>query len=626
MKKYKEQLRKLIEEKRHSWSNLLKSAYKHILDDMLANVPKVFLGQKAATLAYCYLNDVEALPKCKICGKELSDLRADPFNGFNGTCGSKECVSKYRYAQTKKAVLEKYGVANVYALKSTHDKAAATKHARYGFSTYNNAEKNKATCLEKYGVDNPAKAEEFKEKSKQTCLEKYGVEYSLQAEEVREKIKKSSLEKYGVENPGGSVQSVQKIKAVLTAKYGPDVCSPGDLLRELQYTEKSRQTCIERYGVAHPAQSEEVKAKHKTACLEKYGCSNYMTYLSYKILEDCEYDRPLFSLAEYDAKAKDFSLKFQCCKCGSEFTAEIHDGKHRHCPKCYPTDRFGTSLDEIELYDFIKSISQDAVHNDRSLIKPFELDVYIPAKKLAFEYDGLYYHQYGAKDKRYHLTKTEMCASHGVQLIHVFESDWKLKPGIVKSRIKNLLGRFDHVVYARKCEIKAVSSKDSAAFQNANHIQGAVGAAVHLGLYHDGELVSLMTFGKCRFSKHYDWELLRFCSKLGYHIPGGASRLLKRFEREYSPKSLVSYADRRWSAGKLYEALGFRLDHASGPNYWYFKNGSCLLESRVKYQKHKLEKLLEKFDPAKPETLNMAENGYGVIYDCGNLVYAKDYS
>lgn len=166
MKKYKEQLRKLIEEKRRSWSNLLKSTYKYIFDDMLANVPEVFIGQKVATLAYCYLNDINEFPKCKICGKELSDLRADVFNGFNGTCGSKECVNKYRYAQTEKTVLEKYGVTNVYVLKSTHDKAAATKCTRYGSSTYNNIEKNKATCLEKYGVDNPAKAEEVKEKSK----------------------------------------------------------------------------------------------------------------------------------------------------------------------------------------------------------------------------------------------------------------------------------------------------------------------------------------------------------------------------------------------------------------------------------------------------------------------------
>ena len=132
-----------------------------------------------------------------------------------------------------------------------------------------------------------------------------------------------------------------------------------------------------------------------------------------------------------------------------------------------------------------------------------------------------------------------------------------------------------------------------------------------------------MTFGKCRFDKKHEWEMLRFCSKLGYHVVGGAGKLLKHFEKTYQPKSLVSYADRRWSQGKLYKALGFKLNHASGPNYWYFKN--LKLESRIKYQKYKLKDILEVFDESKTEVENMIANGYHMIYDCGNLVFEKTY-
>ena len=95
-----------------------------------------------------------------------------------------------------------------------------------------------------------------------------------------------------------------------------------------------------------------------------------------------------------------------------------------------------------------------------------------------------------------------------------------------------------------------------------------------------------MTFSKSRFSKKYEWEMVRFCNKLNYHIPGAASRLLKYFEKNWKPHSIVSYADRRWSTGNLYNALGFSLDHISPPNYWYFKTNMLYLESRVKYQKH----------------------------------------
>ena len=70
---------------------------------------------------------------------------------------------------------------------------------------------------------------------------------------------------------------------------------------------------------------------------------------------------------------------------------------------------------------------------------------------------------------------------------------------------------------------------------------------MRLGLYFNDELLSLMTFGKSRFSKNTEWELLRFCNKLGYHIPGAAGKLLKYFEKNWHPMSLISYADRRWS-------------------------------------------------------------------------------
>ena len=134
-----------------------------------------------------------------------------------------------------------------------------------------------------------------------------------------------------------------------------------------------------------------------------------------------------------------------------------------------------------------------------------------------------------------------------------------------------------------------------------------------------------MTFGKTRYNNKAEWEMLRFCSKLGYHVVGAAGKLLKHFEQEYKPKSIVSYADMRWSQGKLYKALGFTFDHSSAPNYWYFK-GPMLRESRVKFQKHKLPNILDHFDPNLSEVQNMVANGYNRIFDCGNMVFIKEYN
>jgi hypothetical protein len=134
-----------------------------------------------------------------------------------------------------------------------------------------------------------------------------------------------------------------------------------------------------------------------------------------------------------------------------------------------------------------------------------------------------------------------------------------------------------------------------------------------------------MTFSKCRYNKKYEYELLRFCNKLGYHVPGAAGKLLKYFELNLQPKTLISYADRRWSKGNLYEKLNFKLISISSPNYWYFKLGKINRESRIKYQKHKLKLLLDNYDDNLTEHENMLNNKFHRIYDSGNLVYLKEY-
>ena len=396
----------------------------------------------------------------------------------------------------------------------------------------------------------------------------------------------------------------------------------------------SEKTCFERYGTKTTLAVKEFRDKGVETMLKTYGVSspgqlekNHQIQLkkSYEnYLLNNDYDEPMFSLEDYYARANDDELlKFKCKRCGLVFYAKHKDGHHHRCPKCY--DYKYTSQQEKSLAEFVKSIvGNDTVQeNCKDVIYPGEVDIYVPSKKLAIEYDGLYWHSDDQKpDHKFHLKKTELCEAKGIQLIHVFENEWITKPEIVKSRIRNLLGAYDKIVYARKCVIKEVDSKMSKAFQEQNHIQGSVHSSVNIGLFFEDELISLMTFGKTRFSKKYEWELLRFCSKLNWHVIGAASKLLKHFEKEYSPKSLVSYADRRWSQGKVYKAIGFNLEHASLPNYWYWKDASQIY-SRVKFQKHTLERQLETYDPNLTEVQNMKNNHYSRIFDCGNLVFAK---
>jgi very-short-patch-repair endonuclease len=272
----------------------------------------------------------------------------------------------------------------------------------------------------------------------------------------------------------------------------------------------------------------------------------------------------------------------------------------------------------FELFENIKTLK-----NNRKIINPYELDIYIPELKLAFEFNGLYWHNELNKENNYHLNKTEMCENKGIQLIHIWEDDWLYKKNIVKSIIFNKLGK-SNKIYARKCKIKEViDNKLIREFLEKNHIQGFIGSKIKIGLYYNDELVSLMTFGNRRIAmgkkttNQDEYELLRFCNKLNTNVIGGASKLFKYFINNYKPQEITTYADRSFSQGKLYETLGFNFIGKTEPNYYYIIDG--IRHYRFNFRKDKLIK--EGFDPNKTEHEIMLNRKIYRIYDSGNLKY-----
>ena len=333
------------------------------------------------------------------------------------------------------------------------------------------------------------------------------------------------------------------------------------------------------------------------------------------IIHKGKYD---YSKVEYvDSKTK---VEIICPKHGSFWQKPPYHLDGNGCQKC-AFEMFESS-GELEIKNFISEVGLKAETNKRSFIYPYELDIYIPEKKIAIEYDGLYWHNELNKDSKYHLNKTELCEKQGIMLIHIFEDEWLYKQNIVKSRLKSILGLTDEKIYARKCKVKEITFKESKNFLQENHIQGNVNAKHRYGLYYNDELVSLMTFGikrKNLFSKSEDetYELLRFCNKLNTNVVGGASKLFKHFIKKYNPKEIISYCDRRWSQGNMYEKLGFKFDHASRPNYFYIKGDKRY--NRFEYRKDILIK--QGFDKNKTEHEIMMERGIYRIYDCGIKVY-----
>jgi hypothetical protein len=214
-----------------------------------------------------------------------------------------------------------------------------------------------------------------------------------------------------------------------------------------------------------------------------------------------------------------------------------------------------------------------------------------------------------------------MCNNLDIRLIHVLENEWIDNQQLVKSRLAHILGNQSRRLYARTCKTIEISHETATLFLQENHIQGACNAKCIYGLMYEDDLVSVMTFGMPRFNKKYEFELIRFAHKKNTTVVGGANKIFARFIKDHQPNTVITYSDKRWNHGGVYANMGFKFSHTSSPNYWYFKKNTHILISRVSFQKHKLHKLLNEFNPARTEWENMVDNGYNRIWDCGNDVW-----
>ena len=462
-------------------------------------------------------------------------------------------------------------------------------------------EKNVKTCLERYGTTNGGCSEQALEKIKQTTLKNYGVENAYQSKEIIKKIKKTKLKKHGDEN----YVNPEKMKKTKLEKYGdPGFVNP----------EKYKQTCLEKYGVENYSQSEEYKEKLVVNSLNKYDRSspNQIHFKNFENLNK-EFVRQNF-IKDSRFLIDDFEEYFNIiCRNTSLNYKKLYD--------IIEPNKSNKCIKQQFIFDLINI--ENKIFNDRHLGK--ELDIYIPDYNLAIEYDGLMYHSEGYSDysmfkntdKNYHLKKTELCLENNIQLFHIFEGE---DLGLWLSMINSKLG-LNNKIFARKCIIKELKSKETEEFLNENHLQGFCQAKINVGLFYEDKLVSVMSFSKPRFNKKYEYELIRFASKRNYTVIGGASKLWNYFVNKYNPNSVITYANRRFSNGDLYYKLGFNFIEKTQPNYFYFKTNDRKLYNRIKFQKKNLKNILEAYDENLSEAENMFNNDYRRIYDCGNLKF-----
>lgn len=273
------------------------------------------------------------------------------------------------------------------------------------------------------------------------------------------------------------------------------------------------------------------------------------------------------------------------------------------CPKC----NHMKSSQEQAIADYLK-IFTTVDQRNRSILKPKELDIYLPEKDLAIEYSGMFWHSHGTeeeerKNKNNHYNKYINCANNGIRLITIYESEWLERPYAIKRLLRNAIGKSKGKLMARKCELKKVEHKVAVSFYEKYHPQGGAGNGEHYGLYWNNKLVACMRFtygiNDRGASANRVWTLSRYATRVT--ISGGASKLFKAFVDEHAPSEVKSFSDNRYFSGAMYTQLGFDLEENSRPDYqvWSVKAG---LKSKSQYQRRCVQARLK-------------EHGYSEVYD-----------
>ena len=287
-----------------------------------------------------------------------------------------------------------------------------------------------------------------------------------------------------------------------------------------------------------------------------------------------------------------------------------HHLRGQGCPKCH------ISNGHLSLCAFLDSHHIDYVVNDRSVIDPLEIDIFIPSRMVGIEYHGVYWHSFdhpeSTSERLRHWRKAEAAIDSNIMLMQIFEHEYQKSRGIVESMIKNRLG-LSNRIYARSLRICELSNGEVQGFYDSSHLAGHKPSTMHLGLVNDDKIFACMSFTKTGMG----YELSRYACALDYVVVGGPSRLFKRFVSQVAPRFVLSYADRRFSAGGMYNVLGFVLERITRPNYRYVMGSSVY--SRQQFQKHKLHTKLEVFDAERSESENMFHNGYRRLWDAGHF-------
>ena len=302
-------------------------------------------------------------------------------------------------------------------------------------------------------------------------------------------------------------------------------------------------------------------------------------------------------------------IKFLCNFCNRTFTSTISDIKRGKIFSCGCLSG-KISKPVIEIKEFLDNNGIDTTY-EHHIGNNYFLDLYSDKFKIGIEFNGLRYHA-SLESKRKELIKYNLCKEQHINLLVIFEDEWKFKSDIIKNILLNKFNKTESIsIRPKNCNIRICNNFENKILLDNYHIQGNRNSKINIGAFYENELVATISLDKPSRQNSGDYEISRMCADPRYKIHGIWSKFLDFIKQNNVVSGkLYTFSDNRFSDGNVYKNMGFSLEKEIKSDYYWIKDG---------YRYHKSK--MRKNDFIK--SLNLTESeywkqeGYNKIYDLG---------
>ena len=432
-------------------------------------------------------------------------------------------------------------------------------------------EKKRITMIERYGCEFPLQNEQLRQKTVETCKQRYGVDSIAKA--GAEKRAKTCLDRFGSTSPLGNKEILQKTRNSLKESLGVEY-----VFKSKKIQEKIQDSWIEKNGKKGFIRTKE----HGEASAKMYA-SKHFTDEASTVLFDKEVFTKLLRTMSRVELAKHLNCSYALI---DKRVRDFELTEFRNHPSYY----------EILIGNLLSNHSLEFVKNTRKIIKPKELDFYIPSANFAIEFCGLRWHgEMAGRNNEYHLNKYITAQSKGIRLVQVYQDEWDTNSAAVKSTILHQLKQTKSRIFARKTSVISINRDEAVKFIQTNSMLPVKPSTHYYSLAYNNEVVFVMTVGQSADI----WSITNLVTKIGTTVVGGASKVFKQFVQLHCPQTVSASCDLRYFNGAVYEKLGFVYNTRTAPKKYYTKGVHRWLTDPV----------------------NTDITKYDTIWDCGQNIY-----